>query len=150
MPGYADWKTLYKEEYLTLFEEGYDVGEQPTPDMKSEFLPFPEDVRGELDPGTIAESDWEKAYWNLWKARERGQRAGYSYVEPDDFDEIIKEAGASPSLTALDESTYQERIKGAWFGSCAGVILGKPLEMSFDRLKIREYLESLDAYPLND
>jgi hypothetical protein len=28
--------------------------------------------------------------------------------------------------------------------------LGKPLEMGFNRLKIKEYLESVDSYPLND
>jgi hypothetical protein len=150
MPGYANWKTLYAEEYLTLFEEGYDVGEKPASDLKSEFLPFPQEIRGELDPGTISEADWEKAYWNLWKARDRGLRSGYPYVEPDEFDAIIKESGAAPALTPLDEAAYQERIKGAWFGRCAGVVLGKPLEMGYDRIKIREYLESVEAYPLND
>ena len=32
----------------------------------------------------------------------------------------------------------------------AGVILGKPLEIRVDRQFIKTYLQSLDAYPLND
>ena len=50
----------------------------------------------------------------------------------------------------LSEEEYKERLSGAFFGRCAAVILGKPLEMGMNRLQIKEYLESLNEYPLND
>lgn len=150
MPGYANWKTLYKEEYLQLFEEGYLVGNNPKPDMMEEYLPFPADVRGELKEDSISEEDWEKAYWNLWRIREKGIRSDFPYIEPERYDEIIGAAGELPVLEPMGSEEYVERIRGAWYGRCAAVILGKPLEMGFSRIQIRDYLESVEAYPLND
>jgi len=150
MPGYANWKTLYKDEYFQLYEEGYPVGNLPKPDLTAEYLPFPAEVRGELIEDNISEEEWEKAYWNLWQVREKGIRAGYPYIEPDDYDEIISQAAPMPSLEPLSQAEYEERLMGAWFGRAAGVALGKPLEMGYDRLMVKKYLESVDAYPLND
>jgi hypothetical protein len=150
MPGYANWRTLYKDEYRQLYEEGYPVGDSPTPDLSADYLPFPVEVRGTLDEQAIAEADWERAYYNLLQVRERGRRPDYSYVEPDGYAEIIAEAAPPPALEPLSADEYPGRIKGAWFGRCAGVVLGKPLEMGWDRQMIRRYLESVDAYPLDD
>ena len=150
MPGYASWKTLYKEEYKQLFEEGYAVGNNSIPDMTEEYLPFPAEVRGELKEDSVSEAEWEKAYRNLWKVREKGIRPDFPYVEPLEYEEIVKAASEPPELVKLDAREYEERIKGAWFGRSGAVILGKPLEMGYDRKKIREYLESVSAYPLCD
>ncbi len=150
MPGYADWRTLYKDEYRQLYEEGYPVGDSPTPDLSAEYLPFPAHMRGSLDEGAISETEWEQAYRNLLHVRERGRRPDFAYVEPDSYEEIITEAAPLPELEPLSDAEYVERIKGAWFGRCGGVVLGKPLEMGWDRRKIQKYLESVDAYPLED
>ncbi|MBE3142940.1 MAG: hypothetical protein IMZ61_03335, partial [Planctomycetes bacterium] len=150
MPGYANWKTLYKDEYFQLYEEGYPVGNLPTPDLSAEYLPFPAELRGELEEDGISEEEWETAYWSLWKVREKGIRSDFPYTEPDDFDEIINQADPHPALEPLSQAEYEERIKGAWFGRAVGVALGKPLEMGYDRLMVKKYLESVDAYPLND
>ena len=41
MPGYANYKTLYKEEYACLKDEGYDVDKYTQPCVDNEeFLPF--------------------------------------------------------------------------------------------------------------
>jgi hypothetical protein len=130
MPGYATWKTLYHDEYRQLREEGYAVGE-----------------RTESPTG---EAGWEAAYHELWRVRKQGIRPDYPYVEPNDYDAIIAEAASEPQLGVLDQDVYADRIRGAWFGRCAGVVLGKPLEMGYDRTAIRKYLESVDAYPLAD
>ena len=150
MPGYASWKTLYKDEYFQLFEEGYPVGNLPQPDLAAEYLPFPAEVRGELKEENISEEEWEKAYQNLWKVRENGIRPGYPYNEPDDLESILRLAAPQPDLEPLGLAEYEQRLKGAWFGRCAGVVLGKPLEMGYDRLAVRKYLESVGAYPLDD
>lgn len=149
MPGYANYKTLYKEEYACLKDEGYDVDKFAQPSIdNSEFLPFPDQV------DSYEENDdpmlWKNAYENLIRVRNTPIRADYPYVEPNDLESIMKEAEQAPELISLSDEEYRERISGAFLGRCAAVILGKPLEMGMDRLKIKEYLESVGEYPLND
>ncbi len=149
MPGYANYKTLYKEEYACLKDEGYDVDKFAKASVdNSEFLPFPDQV------DSYAENDdplfWKNAYESLIKVRNTPIRKDYPYVEPNDFESIMKEASTMPELTPLSDDEYKERLSGAFFGRCAAVILGKPLEMGMNRLQIKEYLESVGEYPLND
>jgi hypothetical protein len=149
MPGYANFKTLYKEEYNCLKDEGYDVERFAQPDKSSkEFLPFPNECDS-YDEGDDKEF-WKKAYYNLIKVRDYGIKEDYPYVEPNDYDEIMAEAENAPVLEPISDDEYRNRLKGAFYGRCAAVILGKPLEMGMDRLQIKEYLESVDQYPLND
>ncbi len=151
MPGYATWKNLYKEEYFQLYEEGYPVGSSPSPEQGNVPLPFPGEVLGkEEGESGISEAQWESAYQSLWSLRERGIRPDFPYTEPDDYATIIGQASPVPHLEPLTEDEYAGRVKGAWFGRCGAVILGKPLEMGYDRLMVKKYLESVDAYPLAD
>ncbi len=148
MPGFANWKDLFALEYGQLYEEGYAVGPTREPDFSAPYLPA--SVREAADRDALSEADWEAAYRSLWAQREDGLRADFGFVEPDDFDAIIADASAAPELTALSDAEYAERIKGAWYGRVGGVVLGKPFELHVDEKWIRAYLESLDAYPLND
>ena len=149
MPGYANFKTLYKEEYNCLKDEGYDVERCAQPDKSSkEFLPFPNECDS-YDEGDDKDF-WKKAYYNLIKVRDYGIKEGYPYVEPNDYDKIIAEAENAPILEPLSDEEHRNRLKGAFYGRCAAVILGKPLEMGMNRVQIKEYLESVDQYPLND
>ena len=149
MPGYANYKTLYKEEYNCLKDEGYDVEKfvQPSADDK-EFLPFP----GEMDSYGSDDNPnlWKNAYENLIKIRNTPIRSDYPYVEPNDFSEIMASASPMPELIPLSHEEYTERIKGAFYGRCAAVILGKPLEMGLSKIDIKRYLESLGEYPITD
>ena len=148
MPGYANWKDLFALEYLQRYEEGYPVGDSIEPDHSAAYLP--QALREATDPSSLTEADWADAYARLWEIRDMGIRSDFSFVEPDDFDSIVADAGAVPELQPLSDAEYAERIKGAWNGRIGGVILGKPFESHGDRLFIKTYLESLDAYPLND
>ena len=148
MPGFANWQQLFTMEYLQLYEEGYPVGDSVEPDYAASYLP--DAVRNAADHSTLTEADWEAAYHALWATRERGIRADFPFSEPDDFESIIADAPAPPALKPLSDAEYAERIKGAWYGRIGGVVLGKPLEMRLDRKFIKRYLESVDAYPLND
>ncbi|HEY5586817.1 MAG TPA: ADP-ribosylglycohydrolase family protein [Ruminiclostridium sp.] len=152
MPGYANWRTLYQQEYLQLKEEGYQVGDELYPQLKKNGNLFINSVNTQSmnNENNMTESDWEKAYHSLWKLREKGLRPDYPFVEPNGYDEIIEAAAEPPILKQLDERRYAEKIKGAFYGRCAGVVLGKPLEMDVNRLEIKEFLESVDAYPLQD
>jgi hypothetical protein len=147
MPGYANWKSLFHEEYRQLFEEGYPVGKSYQTEWPSPYLGF---LATAKPADEVSEAEWQQAYHNLWAVREQGLRADFPFHEPDDLDAILAEAGSPTGLAPLDDAEYAERIRGAWFGRCAGVILGKPFEMGLDRLKIKEYLESTDSYPLDD
>ena len=149
MPGYANYKRLYTEEYNALKDEGYDVLKyaQPSADAP-DFLPFPNECDS-YDEGDDKEF-WKKAYYNLIKVRETPIVEGYPYVEPNDYEGIMGEASPMPNLTPLSNEEYRKRLEGAFYGRCAAVILGKPLEMGMNRLDIKEYLESVGEYPLND
>ncbi len=140
MPGFASWKDIYSIEYTQLKGEGYRIGD--------EFKP--ESVEGKKDGGAFSEKDWEEAYIALWKLREEGLCPDYPYEEPNDFEEIIKNAAEPPQIDPIDDERYEEKVRGAWHGRCAGVILGKPFEIGVGRQYIKDYLESADAYPLTD
>lgn len=148
MPGYANWKDLFALEYLQLYEEGFAVGSGIEPDFSAAYLPAA--VREADDRETLTEADWEAAYKRLWSLRDQGIRGGFPFVEPDDFDAIIADADEAPRLAPLDDQAYFERIRGAWFGRAAAVVLGKPFEIHVDQKWIQRYLESVDAWPLDD
>ena len=148
MPGFANWKNLFALEYQQLYEEGYAIGDAREPDFRALYLPA--SVREAQDHESLTEADWEAAYKNLWALREHGIRPDFPFVEPNDFESIIADAAEPSSLQPLDAASYAERINGAWHGRIAGVVLGKPFEMRLDRKFIKRYLESVDAYPLDD
>jgi ADP-ribosylglycohydrolase len=98
----------------------------------------------------ISEPEWEEAYHKLWQFRDKGLRPDFPFDEPNGYDEIIKNAADLPELIRIDDERYAEKIRGAWHGRCAGVVLGKPLETDVSRQDIINYLQSVSAYPLVD
>lgn len=151
MPGYANWRQLYQEEYFQLQQEGYDVSGKEDGDVeKGEYLPFP-NTKSSFEILTEEEEKfWRDAYARLEKTKDLGLRKDFPYYEPETLQEILKTGMNAPTLLLLKQEDYLDRLKGAILGRSTGVILGKPLEMGFDRKKIREYLESVGQYPLND
>lgn len=150
MPGYAGWKQLYKEEYQQLLEEGYRLENAVIPERgETKLLPLPgQDV---VSLALKDETFWKDAYWHLWEtAFENGISGKYPYDEPETLEEIFKKSGEKLFPQPVREEQYRKRLDGALFGRCAGVVLGKPLEMGFDRIKVRQYLESVGQYPLDD
>ena len=147
MPGYADYKKLYKEEFVTLYDEGYDPYKYIVNDESSDdFMPDPKDI----DKYPAEDAFWCRPYNNLCKVMDTSIREDYPYVEPNDFESIMREADKAPCMLPLSDEEYKERLYGAFYGRCAAVILGKPLEMGLTKKFIKEYLESLGEYPLND
>jgi len=149
MPGLGNWRTIYSLEFLQLKEEGYPV-EDFLNEEHGQYLPVRDTISVKNENDNIPEKEWERAYNTLCKVREKGIAKDFPYCEPNDYNEIIACAKQVPELRPLDDKRYMEKLRGAWFGRCAGVVLGKPFESNLNRLFIKEYLESLDAYPLND
>ncbi|MBP5255936.1 MAG: ADP-ribosylglycohydrolase family protein [Clostridia bacterium] len=135
MPNYATWKNLYKDEFYHMTLEGCRT-DGPAADGKPLVLP---DAPGDVD--------WEKEYDRLWSVREKGLRPGYPYVEPVEYEDILKECSPLPELRPLDEDEYIERLSGAVRGRIAGVVLGKPVEQSLTHEKIKSFLEYIGEYP---
>lgn len=147
MPSAMGWKEMYQLEYYQMKGEGYEVSQMQGIDEKiDDSLAFNLGQQASSQEGSL----WYKAYQQLITLREKGIRKDFAYHEPDDLEEIFALADQPPELAALLDEQYKDRVRGGWFARCAAVILGKPLEMGFDRLKIKEYLESVDAYPLRD
>lgn len=132
-----------------MTDEGYDTEAALSPSDGEAPLPFPDYVNSE-QVTEESERRWREAYERLWALRGNGIRADYRYDEPMGYENIISAAAGCPVYGKLSEEEYRDRIIGAVCGRAVGVILGKPVEMGFDRKKIREYLESVGEYPLND
>jgi hypothetical protein len=156
MPGHANWKTLYGAELFQLREEGYAVDAWLAQAARGSALDQAQQSTAEATDCVtpdLAENVWQAAYAELWQVRAWGIRPDFAYVEPDTYDEIIAAAvgtDAWPTPTPLDDDAYADRVHGAWAGRCAGVVLGKPLEMHYDRQQVAAYLQSVDAYPLDN
>ncbi len=81
-------------------------------------------------------------------------RADFSYIEPFDLAAI---QAARPSAGRKDvmpvtpsEVELRDKIAGGVYGQFIGLVLGKPLEMSWTLPMIRTYLEGAKAWPLDD
>jgi len=149
MPGLADWRAMYRMEYVQLFDEGYPVGSRCTPDLGEPYIPLPVNQRGKAALDALGEAGWEQAYRRLWEVREQGLRKGFAFVEPNDVESILADSPPAPVLAPLSAGEYTERIAGAWWGRVAGVTLGRPVEM-WRTADIEAYLKAADAYPLTD
>lgn len=147
MPANMSWKEMYRLEYDQMKGEGFDVSSMPQQPADAES---PVGFHLALAAESDCEQAWKEAYDRLLQCRKNGIRPDFGYQEPDGLDEILALADEPPKVVSVEGDEYADRVKGAWFARCASVLLGKPLEMGFDRLKIRDYLESVDAYPLCD
>lgn len=80
-----------------------------------------------------------------------GYPAGYRYLEPSTLTEIRRERPSPSDLHGHDlpEEALRDRIGGGWVGRAAGCLLGKPVE-GWSRRRIRDVLQTVNAYPLDD
>lgn len=146
MPAGMSWKEIYLLEYYQMQGEGYDVSALPSGRDDASAIANHLNVAGTAE----RDAQWRELYDRLIALKANGLRPGYGYDEPDALDDIFALADEPPALAPLAEDEYADRVRGAWFARCAAVVLGKPLEMGMDRLRVKEYLESVDAYPLRD
>jgi ADP-ribosylglycohydrolase len=80
-------------------------------------------------------------------------RKDFPYVEPNDLESIrrLRPADRHDVLGSyISEMEIRDKIYGGVYGRIAGCVLGKPLEVSWDLPRIRQYLEGAGAWPLDD
>lgn len=99
------------DSYVQFEREGYDVADLRTLCENADKTEnFPEQAA--------------RAIYDMMQTRP--MRKDFGFVEPNDYDEILKEC----SFSAEDKSVKPDKnkIKGAWTGRISGCLLGKPLE----------------------
>jgi ADP-ribosylglycohydrolase len=74
--------------------------------------------------------------------------AQWPHFESSDFDEILAQLPHDPDAASSVER-LTDRVRGAWVGRVIGNTMGKPFEIGPTRESIRNYLVSIDAYPLS-
>ena len=74
---------------------------------------------------------------------------GWSYEEPDAWDDILATLPAAPENGVRD---LHDQMLGGWLGRISGNNVGKPVEegVHWTVAHLRDYLERADAYPLRD
>jgi len=116
-------------------QEGFDVTE-----LAAEIEELPE-----RSP-TLPELD------SLWVRLDRlPMRDDYPYQEVSTWEEIQQHRPSAISLdTGFSLPRLQDQIYGGWLGRAIGCTLGRPLEIGGTYEEIAAFLESGDAYPLDN
>ena len=85
----------------------------------------------------------------LWS---RPSPPDFPYDEPSDWESISRhfpDPGSHTRFAGSDEE-LADRLRAAWLGRCAGCQLGKPLEGTIWPAKIKEVLQFVGSWPLED
>lgn len=97
------------------------------------------------------------SYDALWafavRMRDLPLRPDWSWVEPDELEEILAECAPQRRqgpLSPVDPLAIAPRVETAFLASVCGCILGKPLEVSTDLAHIRAAAEAVGEWPLRD
>jgi len=85
----------------------------------------------------------------LWK---RPSPPGFPYEEPNDWETIASFFPAAESHARFrgSDAELEDRLLAGWQGRCAGCQLGKPLEGTTWPDKIKQVLECVGSWPLDD
>lgn len=146
MPGMAPWKELYRLEHEMMLGEGFDLSNALPPAPHAPECELQQLPRSEAE---AIEAKWEAAYEQLVALREQGLAPACPYVEPDEWEEITAVSPLPPKLEPLTREALEDRIHAAWQGRCAGLMLGKPVEM-WPRQELETYLRNQQVWPLDD
>jgi ADP-ribosylglycohydrolase len=101
----------------------------------------------------LAEDAGPDEVWELYDALGRApRRADWGYDEPETPEDIRASLPPLPDEAVPTVTSLEDRVHGGWLGRVAGCMLGKPVEggKHWTRHHLRDYLTSMDAYPLQD
>ncbi|MCW5947111.1 MAG: ADP-ribosylglycohydrolase family protein [Fimbriimonadales bacterium] len=118
----------FETEWLQCQQEGLDVSSIDLPN----------------DPSALSQSE-ARDYLEL--LRHAPPIKEFPYVEPNSLEEIKSERPADRFTRSTHVEDLEDRIEGAWYGRCAGCLLGKPVE-GWHRSRISGYLKETGRWPL--
>lgn len=124
-----------RDELVLRAETGYDVSS----------------VAAAFD--SLAADATDDAVWELYDELGRvPRRADWPYDEPETPEDIAVALPPPTDAPAPAVPDLEDRIHGGWSGRVAGCMLGKPVEggKHWTRRHLRDYLTSVDAYPIDD
>lgn len=124
---------LVLNELLQAAETGHDVTE-----LRERFA------------GLSALGDDDETLREIYAQIPQTPPADSPYFEESSFEAIQGELPAAEEEKAPTGDVLKDKTRGAWYGRVVGNMLGKPVEHGFARLELKSYLESKDAYPLED
>lgn len=75
-------------------------------------------------------------------------REDWPYVEPSGWDEIAAERAIGPLTGEVDPDDAARRAAAGFYGSVAGCVLGKPVEIMADLDELRSALQAIGEWPL--
>ncbi|MCU1441021.1 MAG: ADP-ribosylation/Crystallin [Rhodoglobus sp.] len=117
------------------------------PDEAEQLLHSGYAVSAQLDRARAAAADGDYARLGTiaseLAAAVRAQ--DWPYSEPDDDETLLGLARALPRL-AVDASSLESRVQGAWLGRCVGNTMGKPVE-GLTREEVRLVLTATGQWP---
>ncbi len=127
MAGYNTTEILLREEADQLYEEGKQI-----------------DIACVNQEITACGGDIEKLKVLYAKMCSLPQREDYPYVEPDEYEDILRESGC----TLVDDYTHLpfEFFHGAWLGRCIGCAMGQPVE-GWKSADIINWIKGAGTYP---
>ena len=96
--------------------------------------------------GPFDEDDLSKLHQEALSA---ASPTDWPHFEESGLEDILA-ALPSPFTGATAPGRLEDRVHGAWAGRIIGNMVGKPVEIGPTRTTIRDYLRSVDAYPLTD
>jgi len=139
-------------EYIDEFERRFGISQEPFGLALNELQQAAEsghDVSAERE--RFAELDYtdEPALLELYEALPRTPPQTSPFFEASALVDILAVL-PPPSRRAPDPQRLADRIRGAWHGRVVGNMLGKPVELGWDREQTERYLRSQGALPLTD
>lgn len=141
-------------EYLDDAERALHLGQEPESLVVNEIQRAREDGR---DPAPQAErvermrgasaAELLAVYDEVLALPGDERVAGFSSSGLHDIRDALPADRAGGSPPAIPD--LERRMLAAWTGRVAGNMVGKPLEVGWDRVRARTYLERIGAYPLD-
>lgn len=126
---------MLEDEYKQCISEGKDVT----------------GYRDEINKILRMKEGYEKEALSEKLISEMGQKAvskDFEHIEPSDYEGIKKLLPPGhEDKYPTNHLSYEEKIKGAWYGRVIGCLLGIPVE-GWSREKMINYLKASDQYPL--
>lgn len=128
------FEMVVRTEMSALIEEGYDVQ-----NLKKWVDKLDSDS---IERALVTDEFWKRVDAVKKEARDEEEPSQLSSIR------ALRPERKFKKNEKIADKELQNKVYGAWLARCVGCTLGKPIE-GWSRNKIRDYLQTADAYPLD-